>query len=112
MAAVWRSGGGRGPATTTWAVIALPLLPAWVALAGYLFATLGVLLLSGDRRLRLICSPMTAGALVCAALWRLEFTSTWCAFAAAASALILVQTGDRARSPSVREGARRSTPNL
>ncbi|MFF1409237.1 DUF6629 family protein [Streptomyces sp. NPDC058289] len=170
-AAVWRSGGGCGPATTAWAVIALPLLPVWVplgvllaaapelrprlrlpvaaglatgaylayclatrpvsaevrghalgygvnvpwiplALAGYLFATLGALLLSGDRRLRRLGSLLAAGALVCAALWRLEFASTWCAFAAAASALILVWTGDRARSPSVREGSRRGAPNL
>lgn len=170
-AAVWKSGGGCGPATTAWAVIALPLLPVWVplgvllaappelrprlywpvaaglatgaylscclatrpvsaevrghtlgygvnvpwmplALAGYLFATLGALLLSGDRRLRLLGLLMTAGALVCAALWRLEFASTWCAFAAAASTLILVWTGDRARSPSVREDARRGAPNL
>ena len=27
---VWRSGGGTGPATVAWAVIALPLLPVWV----------------------------------------------------------------------------------
>ncbi|MFD5142117.1 DUF6629 family protein [Streptomyces sp. NPDC058401] len=170
-AAVWRSGGGCGPATTAWAVIALPLLPVWVplavllaaapevrarlrppaavglatgaylayclatrpvsaevrghtlgygvnvpwmplALAGYLFATLGALLLAGDRRLRLLGLLMGAGALVCAALWRLEFASTWCAFAAAASTLILVWTGDRARSPSVREGAGRGAPDL
>ncbi|HET6855660.1 MAG TPA: DUF6629 family protein, partial [Streptomyces sp.] len=29
-AVVWRSGGGTGPATTAWAVIALPLLAVWV----------------------------------------------------------------------------------
>ncbi|MFE9561723.1 DUF6629 family protein [Streptomyces sp. NPDC006487] len=170
-AAVWNSGGGCGPATTAWAVIALPLLPVWVplgvllaappelrprlrlpaaaglatgaylsyclttrpvsaevrghtlgygvnvpwmplALAGYLFATLGALLLSGDRRLRPLGLLLAAGALVCAALWRLEFASTWCAFAAAASTLILVWTGDRARSPSVREDAGRGAPGL
>lgn len=170
-AAVWNSGGGCGPATTAWAVIALPVLPVWVplgvllaaapelrprlrgpaaaglatgaylayclatrpvsaeirghtlgygvnvpwmplVLAGYLFATLGALLLSGDRRLRLLGLLLTTGALVCAALWRMEFASTWCAFAAAASTLILVWTGDRARSPSVREGAGRGAPSL
>ncbi|MFE4632705.1 DUF6629 family protein [Streptomyces sp. NPDC056773] len=170
-AAVWRAGGGCGPATTAWAVTALPLLPVWVplgvllaaapevrprlrlpaaagvatgaylayclatrpvsaeirghtlgyavnvpwmppVLAGYLFATLGALLLSGDRRLRLLGLLLAAGALACAALWRLEFASTWCAFAAAASTLILVWTGDRARSPSVREGAGRGAPSL
>ncbi|MCX4539687.1 DUF6629 family protein [Streptomyces sp. NBC_01565] len=147
-AAVWDTGGGCGPATTAWAVIALPVLPVWVplgvllaaapearrvlwgpaaaglaaaavlayclatrpvtagirghtlgygvsvpyvplVLAGYLFATLGALLLAGDRRLRLLGAVLAAGALVCAALWRLEFASTWCAFAAVASVLVL-----------------------
>ncbi|WP_308346454.1 DUF6629 family protein [Streptomyces sp. ISL-66] len=37
-AAVWRSGGGCGPATTAWAVIALPLLAAWVPLGVLLAA--------------------------------------------------------------------------
>ncbi|MFF4099465.1 DUF6629 family protein [Streptomyces sp. NPDC001903] len=147
-AAVWRAGGGCGPATTAWVAIALPALPAWVPLgvllaaaavdrrrlwapaavgvataavlsyclatrpavaeirghtlgygvnvpwmplllAGYLFATLGALLLSGDRRLRLLGAVLGAGALACSALWRLEFASTWCAFAAVASLLVL-----------------------
>ncbi|MFG2413001.1 DUF6629 family protein [Streptomyces goshikiensis] len=147
-AAVWNAGGGCGPASTAWAVIALPVLPVWVAfgvllaaaprarrvlwgpaavglataavlayclaarpvdaevrghtigygvavpyaplvLAGYLFATLGALLLSGDRGLRLLGAVLAAGAVVCAALWRLEFASTWCAFAAVASVLVL-----------------------
>ncbi|GAA0287778.1 hypothetical protein GCM10010302_27670 [Streptomyces polychromogenes] len=146
-AAVWHAGGGCGPATTAWAVIALPVLPAWVALgvllaappaarprlwgpaaagaavsavlayrlavrpagaevrgrvmgytvdvplaplvlAGYLYAALGSLLLSGDRRLRALGAVLGAGAAVCAALWRLEFASTWCAFAAVASVLV------------------------
>ncbi|MGW2987094.1 DUF6629 family protein [Streptomyces goshikiensis] len=147
-AAVWNAGGGCGPASKAWAVIALPVLPVWVAfgvllaaapgarrvlwgpaaaglataavlayclatrpvdaevrghtigygvavpyaplvVAGYLFATLGALLLSGDRGLRLLGAVLAAGAVVCAALWRLEFASTWCAFAAAASVLVL-----------------------
>ncbi|MYV64750.1 hypothetical protein GT043_01990, partial [Streptomyces sp. SID2131] len=29
-AAVWHAGGGAGPATLAWAVIALPLLPLWL----------------------------------------------------------------------------------
>ncbi|MGW6706336.1 DUF6629 family protein [Streptomyces sp. NPDC054956] len=170
-AAVWHSDGGCGPATTAWAVIALPLLPVWVPLAvllaappglrprlrwpaaagiatgaylsyclatrpvnaevrghtlgygvnvpwmplflaGYLFATLGALLISGDRLLRFLGLLMAAGALVCTALWRLEFASTWCAFAAAASTLILVRTGRRESSPCVHEAAGRSTPGL
>ncbi|MEU3904279.1 DUF6629 family protein [Streptomyces goshikiensis] len=147
-ATVWNAGGGCGPASTAWAVIALPVLPVWVAfgvllaaapgarrvlwgpaagglataavlayclatrpvdaevrghtigygvavpyaplvVAGYVFATLGALLLSGDRGLRLLGAVLAAGAVVCAALWRLEFASTWCAFAAAASVLVL-----------------------
>ncbi|MCX5380703.1 DUF6629 family protein [Streptomyces sp. NBC_00091] len=147
-AAVWDAGGGCGPATTAWAVIALPLPALWVplgvllaaapgvrrrlwgpaavgvvtaavlayclatrpvtaqvrgrvigygvdipyaplVLAGYLCATLGALLLAGDRRLRLLGAVLGAGALLCAALWRLEFASTWCAFAAVASVLVL-----------------------
>lgn len=147
-AAVRDAGGGCGPATTAWAVIALPVLPVWVpvgvllaagpgagrrtwgpvavglataavlayrlaagpvtaevrgrlvgyavdvpyaplVVAGYLYATLGALLLAGDRRLRLLGAVLAAGALVCAVLWRLAFASTWCAFAAVASLLVL-----------------------
>ncbi|RPK33446.1 hypothetical protein EES37_30965 [Streptomyces sp. ADI91-18] len=125
-AAVWNAGGGCGPASTAWAVIALPVLPVWVAfgvllaaapgarrvlwgpaaaglataavlayclatrpvdaevrghtigygvavpyaplvVAGYLFATLGALLLSGDGGLRLLGAVLAAGAVVCAA---------------------------------------------
>ncbi|MET7531820.1 DUF6629 family protein [Streptomyces goshikiensis] len=67
--------------------VAVPYAP--LVLAGYLFATLGALLLSGDRGLRLLGAVLAAGAVVCAALWRLEFASTWCAFAAVASVLVL-----------------------
>lgn len=142
--AVWHSGGGTGPATVAWAVIALPLLAVWVpagvlcaaprharlrqavplvvgvataavlafALAtrpvraeirghtlgylvdlahpelligGYLLATVGALLLSGDRRLLLFGVFVAVGAMACWALWELEFVSTWCAFAAVCS---------------------------
>ncbi|MDQ1012554.1 hypothetical protein QFZ82_007039 [Streptomyces sp. V4I23] len=31
-AALWAGGGGAGPAVTAWAVIALPVLAAWVPL--------------------------------------------------------------------------------
>ncbi|MFI1283689.1 DUF6629 family protein [Streptomyces sp. NPDC020858] len=58
-----------------------------VVLTGYLFATLGALPLSGDRRLRTLGVALTAGAVACSALWRLEFASTWCTFAAVASVL-------------------------
>ncbi|MDX3456534.1 hypothetical protein PV396_32075 [Streptomyces sp. ME02-8801-2C] len=145
---VWRAGGGPGPATLAWAVIALPLLALWVPaavlcaaprtarrrlllplaaglatstalaynlathqvtadirghtvgytvhlshsgliLAGYLLATVGSLLLSGDRRLLLFGILAGVGAPVCWALWRLEFVSTWCALAALCSLVLL-----------------------
>ncbi|MFD9367430.1 DUF6629 family protein, partial [Streptomyces sp. NPDC060020] len=65
----------------------VPWMP--LVLTGYLFATLGALLLAGDRRLRTLGAVPAAGALACSALWRLEFASTWCAFASVASALVL-----------------------
>ncbi|MFD5898914.1 MULTISPECIES: DUF6629 family protein [unclassified Streptomyces] len=145
---VWDSGGGAGPATLAWAVIALPLLALWVPLAvlavsppgtrrrlavplasgvataaalsyylatrtvtadirghtigysvhlpqpeivvaGYLLATVGALLLAGDRTVRLLGVLVAAGAVLCALIWRLEFISTWCAFAALASVVML-----------------------
>lgn len=61
---------------------------------GYLVATVGSLLLSGDRLLRLLGVLVAVGAVgagVCAALWRLEFVSTWCAFAAVCSVVLLVR---------------------
>ncbi|MEU9284584.1 DUF6629 family protein [Streptomyces sp. NPDC048275] len=53
--------------------------------AGYLLATVGSFLLSGDRRLLLFGALVGAGAGICWALWELEFVSTWCAFAAVCS---------------------------
>lgn len=146
-ARVWQVGGGTGPATVVWAVIALPFLAAWVPLAvvcavprrawgrlavpvvcgvvtacvmayaiatrpvraeirghtvgyvlglphtevliaGYLLATVGALLLSGDRWLFGFGVLAAVGVLVCWALWRLEFASTWCAFAAVCSLVV------------------------
>ncbi|MFF7177120.1 DUF6629 family protein [Streptomyces sp. NPDC008121] len=153
---VWRAGGGAGPATLAWAVIALPLLALWVPLgvltasppddrrrlaapvlagalaaavlayrlavrpvtaevrgrtlgyvldlpyalpliAAYLLATVGALLLARDRLLRLLGLLTGAGAVVCVLLWRTEFVSTWCAFAAVASLVLLVWV--RGRNP-------------
>lgn len=147
-AQVWRAGGGAGPATTAWAVVALPVLPLLlpvavllaappiarprlvlplaaglataselarglatgtvtadprghtlgyviglphvpVLLAGYLIAAAGSLLLSGDRVLRRLGVLVAVGAAVCGALWRTEFVSTWCAFAAVVSVVLL-----------------------
>lgn len=148
-AAVWHRGGGTGPATVAWAIIALPLLAAWVPLAvltaappgarlrlavpvvaglatavvlvaclidrapvadvrghtvgyavdvpavpllivGYLVATVGSLLVGADRMLRLLGALTGVGAAVCAAVWRTEFVSTWCAFAAVVSVVLLL----------------------
>ncbi|MCX5563165.1 DUF6629 family protein [Streptomyces sp. NBC_00038] len=145
--AVWDAGGGTGPATVAWAVIALPLLAVWVPvgvlcaaprharrqlliplavglvtaatlayalavrpvraeirghtvgyfvdlshpellIAGYLFATVGSLLLSGDRGLTLFGVLVAVGALITWALWQMEFVSTWCAFAALCSVVL------------------------
>jgi hypothetical protein len=148
-AAVWHHEGGTGLATTAWAIIAMPLLAAWVPLAvlaatppgsrlrlavpvvaglatavvltacliaqapvadirdhtvgysvdvpavplviiGYLLATVGSLLLSADRLLRMLGGLTAVGAAACAALWRTEFVSTWCAFAAMVSIVLLL----------------------
>ncbi|MDJ0343585.1 hypothetical protein QMK19_26790 [Streptomyces sp. H10-C2] len=155
---VWRSGGGAGPTTTAWAVIALPLLPVWVPLAvllaapararlrllvpaaaglataatlayalvtgpvtaavrghtvgyglglphspliiaGYLLATIGSLLLSGEPLLWLLGVLVAAGSVICSALWRLEFISTGCAFAAVASVVLYAWVRRRPTGP-------------
>nr|WSW70907.1 hypothetical protein OG461_34610 [Streptomyces sp. NBC_00995] len=63
--------------------------------AGYLLATVGSLLLSRDRMLVWLGVLVAGGAAVCAALWRLEFISTWCAFAAVGSVVLLGWSGRR-----------------
>ncbi|MDG4864143.1 hypothetical protein P8605_38985 [Streptomyces sp. T-3] len=143
---VWKAGGGTGPATLAWAVIALPLLPLWVplgvlyvapnrsrrlalplaagvvtsavlaytlvtktvtaeirghtmgyaiglpygswVLVGYLVATIGALLLSGDAGLVRLGVLVGLGAAFCTVLWRREFISTWCACAALCSVVL------------------------
>ncbi|WP_328636697.1 DUF6629 family protein [Streptomyces canus] len=67
-------------------VIGLP--HAELLVAGYLIATVGALLLSGDRRLTGLGILTGAGALMCWLLWRLEFVSTWCALAAVCSVVL------------------------
>lgn len=67
-------------------VIGLP--HAELLVAGYLIATVGALLLSGDRRLTGLGVLTGAGAPVCWLLWRLEFVSTWCALAAVCSVVL------------------------
>ncbi|MFD9036890.1 DUF6629 family protein [Streptomyces bottropensis] len=67
---------------------------------GFLLATVGSLLLSGDRRLTVLGILAAVGASVCWALWRLEFISTWCAFAALCSVVLLGWVRARRRRPS------------
>lgn len=67
--------------------IDLPHAPLLVA--GYFLATVGSLLLAGDRRLRSLGVLVAAGAAICVALWRTEFVSTWCAVAAVCSVVLL-----------------------
>ncbi|MER7582903.1 DUF6629 family protein [Kitasatospora sp. NPDC097691] len=74
-----------------------------VLLTGYLVATVGSLLVSGDRLLRRLGLVTAVGALACVLFWRLAFISTWCALAALASLLLLRWAG---HSP-VAEGADR-----
>ncbi|MEU3298185.1 DUF6629 family protein, partial [Streptomyces longwoodensis] len=62
---------------------------------GYLVATIGAFLLSGDRVLVTLGSLVAVGALVCGALWRLEFVSTWCAVAALCSVVVWAWVGRR-----------------
>ncbi|MFD3502288.1 DUF6629 family protein [Streptomyces sp. NPDC058676] len=71
---------------------------------GYLLATVGSLLLSGDRRLLVMGILVAVGALACWALWRLEFVSTWCAFAAVCSVVLFGWV--RARPPSSKRAPR------
>ena len=59
-------------------------------IAGYLLATLGTPLISGDRDLRLFGLTAAIGAAVCVAVWELAFASTWCAFAALTSLTLLL----------------------
>ncbi|MFD0341056.1 DUF6629 family protein [Streptomyces sp. NPDC127117] len=42
--------------------------------------------------LRWLGVPAAVGAVVCVALWRLESVSTWCAFAAVCSVILLVRS--------------------
>ncbi|MEV6486135.1 DUF6629 family protein [Streptomyces sp. NPDC051576] len=59
-----------------------------LVIAGYLVATVGSLLASGDRGLVLLGVLVAVGAVVCWALWELEFVSTWCAVAAVTSVVL------------------------
>ncbi|MFD5074142.1 DUF6629 family protein [Streptomyces sp. NPDC058371] len=77
---------------------------AQLLIAGYLLATVGSLLLSGDRGLRLLGILVGVGAVVCWALWRLEFVSTWCAFAAVCSVVLFFWVRGRGGPGGVSRG--------
>ncbi|MFF2043637.1 DUF6629 family protein [Kitasatospora sp. NPDC058170] len=64
-------------------------------LTGYLLATVGSLLVSGDRLLRRLGVLIGVGAAVCAVLWQMAFVSTWCALAAVVSVVLLHWAGRR-----------------
>ncbi|MEU5403928.1 DUF6629 family protein [Streptomyces sp. NPDC005963] len=76
-----------------------------LVVAGYLLATVGALLLSGDPILRLLGILTGAGAVVCVVLWRTEFVSTWCALAAIVSVVLLVWVRNGSRRAGVPRGA-------
>lgn len=69
-----------------------------VLVVGYLVATLVAPLLSADRFLRWFGVAAAAGAVACGLAWRLAFASTWCAYAAVLSVLLLVWVSRPGRS--------------
>lgn len=73
-------------------------------IAGYLIATVGSLLLSGDRGLVLFGVLVAVGAAVCVLLWRREYISTWCAFAAVCSVFLYFWVRRRSRPVRARSG--------
>ncbi|QMU71723.1 DUF6629 family protein [Streptacidiphilus sp. P02-A3a] len=87
----------------------LPVPDGDLLVAGYLLATLGAPLLSGDRGLRLFGLTAAVGAAVCAAVWELAFASTWCAFAALTSLTLLLWVRREQSTPGRRRGRPRST---
>ncbi|MFD3578591.1 DUF6629 family protein [Streptomyces sp. NPDC058644] len=75
-----------------------------VVVAGYLLATVGALLLSGDRGLVLFGVLVAVGAAVCLALWEREYISTWCAFAAVCSVVLYFWVRRRSWPAPARSG--------
>nr|WSY57280.1 hypothetical protein OG999_48915 [Streptomyces sp. NBC_00886] len=73
-----------------------------LVVAGYLVATVGSLLASGDRGLVVLGILVGVGALVCWALWQLEFVSTWCAVAAVSSVVLFFWVRGRDGEPRKR----------
>ncbi|MGW2231852.1 DUF6629 family protein [Streptomyces formicae] len=87
----------------------LGLPRAELVVAGYLFATIGSLLLSGDRGLALFGVLVAVGAAVSFVLWRQEYISTWCATAAVSSVVLLLWVARR-RPPAPRRAGGPLTP--
>jgi len=75
----------------------------WLLVVGYLLSTLGAPLLSPDRFLRWFGAAAAVGAAGSAAAWRFAFPSTWCAYAAVLSVILLVWV--RRRGPDDVSGA-------
>lgn len=75
----------------------LDLPQPYLFIAGYLLATVGALLISGDPTLRVLGVLTGLGAVVCAVLWRTEFVSTWCALAAVVSMVLVVWVRNQRR---------------
>ncbi|MFE1802282.1 DUF6629 family protein [Streptomyces sp. NPDC059517] len=80
---------------------AVSLPASELLVAGYLLATIGSLLLSGDRHLRVLGILVTVGAAICWALWKTEFISTWCAFAAVCSLVLYGWVRGRSVTPGL-----------
>ena len=74
---------------------------------GYLVATVGALVASGQRDIRTLGLVCGAAALVCVILWQAAFVSTWCGLAAVSSLLVLrwVWRSRRERSRHEEEAA-------
>jgi hypothetical protein len=90
--------------------ISLATGTGYLLIGGYLVATLLAPLLSADRFLRWFGVAAVVGAGACALAWRLAFASTWCAYAAVLSLMLLVwvrrdRAGDRG-APVERAAAR------
>ncbi|MEU6990974.1 DUF6629 family protein [Streptomyces sp. NPDC046465] len=82
----------------------LGLPQAQLIIVGYLLATIGSLLLSGDRGLVLFGVLVAVGAAVTVVLWRQEYISTWCAFAAVCSVVLLLWVSRRRPGPDTSQG--------
>lgn len=85
---------------------------AHIVIAGYLVASLGSLLASGERVLVWFGAVGAVGAAICAWIWTREFASTWCALAAVTSVMLLAWVrghgrGDGTDHPAAPAEARR-----